>query len=98
MKNIALRTPQSFVKRIEGEMVVVTEDKAKTKWCPFVRIMDGAGLVETTMNRVGSQKHPNCIASDCMAWRWAGPSDARGSREGAFAVGYCGLAGKTEFE
>lgn len=35
----------------------MTEEEAKTKWCPFARDVDGA---PTT----------NCIGSACMAWRW----------------------------
>lgn len=76
-----------------------TEEEARQLWCPFARAIPATilGGVATTVvgvpahNRV--QEHGeheatwhtshNCIASACMAWRWAG--------EGR---GYCGLAGK----
>lgn len=36
-----------------------TETEAKTKWCPF----RGGGQV--------SEDQTHCLASGCMAWRWA---------------------------
>ena len=53
----------------------MTEDEAKTKWCPMARYIIDEGNQGTYAagNRpigapfgVGS----NCIASDCMMWRW----------------------------
>ena len=51
----------------------MTEDQARTKWCPHVRYGDGGDDVAT--NRCGkftSENHEwaRCIASDCMMWRW----------------------------
>ncbi len=64
----------------------MTEDEAKTKWCPFVRailatkgdngLMDPAPI--STFNRIGHENTDriepcsvtHCIASACMAWRW----------------------------
>ena len=52
-----------------------TEDEAREKWCPFAR-----GAIE-----------PVCVASNCMAWRWANPkSEPHGSKP----KGFCGLAGR----
>ncbi len=62
---------------------VMTEDEAKKKWCPFVRLVvadaTGADPSSVAANRVGVRgtrevKLPDaacCIASACMAWRWS---------------------------
>lgn len=58
----------------------MTEDEAKTKWCPFARVLidDGDGGHRTSANRLemGGEPGPDldwptprCIASECMAWR-----------------------------
>jgi hypothetical protein len=57
----------------------MTENEAKTKWCPFVRVSAGAGCIGGVSNRQdGSHNktpdgNPNCIGSACMAWREAEP-------------------------
>ncbi|CAB4165151.1 hypothetical protein UFOVP833_31 [uncultured Caudovirales phage] len=55
----------------------MTEDEAKTKWCPFARqatVFSREGATGGTANRDGPHHYgvPNveCIASACMAWRW----------------------------
>lgn len=63
----------------------MTEDKAKTKWCPFARIIggkiDAAGASshrdgQTAFNRIVDEAKWSvpvggaCIGSACMAWRW----------------------------
>ncbi len=69
----------------------MTEEKAKTKWCPFARALgereDGASG-NYTANRGVAGKPDDwclCIASDCMAWRRFSAAD-----------GYCGLAGNPD--
>ena len=63
----------------------MTEEEAKTKWCPFVRGVFGKNQNDsfdlksnTVHNRVlldtgdvGIHPAMNCIGSACMAWRWA---------------------------
>lgn len=58
----------------------MTEEEAKTKWCPSVRV-SGVGTFdngEWSTNRDDAVKQENlcCIGSACMAWRWHGPEDA----------------------
>jgi hypothetical protein len=58
----------------------MTEEQAKGKWCPFARVDIDSG------NR--------CIASACMAWRWAGTASQYPRKAGV--PGFCGLAGRPE--
>ncbi len=58
----------------------MNEEEAKTKWCPFVRLVVGAGeKFAPSCNRMATTEEPiftrfsqtaSCIASECMAWRW----------------------------
>ena len=55
--------------------MILTEDEAKTKWCPFARESYSAdhkgGVATATANRfTGLNDYSRCIASQCMAWRW----------------------------
>ncbi len=67
----------------------MTEDDAKTKWCPMVRqSFDGVAI------NVTDSEFPPCIGSACMMWReksvWV--EDHLGNF-GEQSGGYCGLAG-----
>ena len=73
----------------------MTEDEAKTKWCPFTKI----AALEGTSD-VGLPRAALCIGSACMAWRWTHhlvgndfqpPSEWPAERTDN---GYCGLAGR----
>jgi len=65
----------------------LTEDQARTKWCPMVR---QAGIYnDVTPNRSGFRATSGidqgyawnkCVASDCMMW------------QSVLDKGYCGLA------
>lgn len=46
------------------------EEDAKTKWCPFSRVMmwEPQEGQNPAVNR--NLADVNCIASGCMAWRW----------------------------
>lgn len=83
----------------------MTEDEAKTKWCPFYRSASNGGY--TVDNRAPNDDYAgkgfqrfNCIASACMAWRHTyDTTDAfKAAMDDSFSAaptgGYCGLAGK----
>lgn len=63
----------------------MTEEEAKTKWCPFNRITPGNADYHACNNRgeVASRDATlsvNCIGSACTAWRWGrATSDAPSS-------------------
>ena len=72
----------------------MTEQEARTKWCPMVRITwYPTPAPETSIsgwNR--DEMNTNCMASDCMMWRWHG--GRRPEKQMEAARGYCGLGGK----
>lgn len=48
----------------------MTEDEARTKWCPMGRF-SGGGQGQSAVNRDNKDRPITaCIASDCMMWRW----------------------------
>lgn len=50
--------------------MILTEEEAKTKWCPYVRVEYGT---TSGLNRDGlgcAADTAICLASGCMAWRW----------------------------
>lgn len=66
-------------------MSAMLEEDARRCWCPFARSYTTTEEGDpVTFNRTwqGVPKATNCLGSQCMAWRWHGPS-----------VGTCGLAG-----
>ncbi len=67
--------------------MLVSEEDAKTKWCPFARIYPGEpGMPAANRHNQHNDDDPaNCIAARCMAWR----IDSDGA-------GYCGLAGSPQ--
>lgn len=60
---------------------MITEDAARTKWCPFSRTMisikddDGETVGYNVANRGTIKdtvmKNSRCLGSSCIAWRWA---------------------------
>lgn len=84
----------------------MTEEEAKTKWCPFARVgvrwMDSqaaslADLTAVAVNRgENAAEQARCLGSACMAWRWTSgwplPDDPLLVSERY--AGFCGLAGR----
>ncbi len=72
----------------------MTEEEAKTKWCPFaLQIWKAADNNDLSMNRDGTGVPTAfCLGSACMAWRWS--AFAEGEEHAGNVHGYCGLAGK----
>jgi hypothetical protein len=62
----------------------MTEDEAKTKWCP--------AMAKESINRRDGKE--TCIGSACMAWRWKMTWDETGTGVEENVHGYCGLAGE----
>ncbi len=88
---------------------MLTEDEAKTKWCPFARVGSPAVHDAAVMNRMVSEDSAlvadlaPCVGSACMAWRPISV-DALLKRQPEIPKddpgvrnyvvrGYCGLAG-----
>jgi hypothetical protein len=92
----------------EGLRMICTEDEARKKWCPMVRYLPQPwnflryifhGNTGFTTNRANRAVGNNCIASDCMMWRWTGECKTGVpitsiSKHGPTELGYCGLGGK----
>lgn len=60
----------------------LTEDEARGYWCPLGRQVGCVDRYQTTyvvgsVNRVDHGDVPACLASQCMAWRWATPKPLR---------------------
>ena len=79
--------------------MLMTEKAAREKWCPHVRI-DSNNRLHNSLTHVfqNSEKMYHCIAGDCMGWREFQLSHLKGSGSGVQAHGYCGYAGRPEFE
>lgn len=80
--------------------MILTEDEAKTKWCPDARGCVSSGHVVNRRQYLvwedGEKRAPVpdstlCLGSACMAWRWGRTVD----EETGEPRGYCGKAGKS---
>ena len=84
----------------------MTEEEAKTKWCPFARVITvhtAEGMIVGPGNRteICGEDHFTkpmgsfCIGSACMAWRWDENEPVPFTDETQPPNGgYCGLAGQ----
>lgn len=90
---------------------MLTEKEAREKWCPFALVPTQIAKFGNAVNErttyefhpSASNRHPGpepregcqCIASDCMAWRWRRRyADDKKDAEISHCTGYCGLGGK----
>lgn len=72
----------------------MTEDEAKTKWCPMVQVTAAQHFndVEYGDNRGNGDEDHNCIASNCMMWRWDELFRTQKEKDNGIKLyGYCGL-------
>jgi len=75
----------------------MTEDEAKTKWCPQVRFTSDSHKNTVSINKYidgGIPPASNCIASDCMMWKETHEirQDPETKEMGAYPNGgHCGL-------
>lgn len=90
--------------------MLLSEEEARKKVCPHLPVDRVQGSIDPDRNCVW--QFARCIASACMAWRWAEekneeaqmafeaccPTGASMGCEvtGPSPVGYCGLAGRPE--
>ena len=78
----------------------MTEEEAKTKWCPEARVFDSDGGSAAGANRkLGYDwaSRTNCIASDCMMWRWEFDEYqivGDNGEQKSLTMGFCGKGGK----
>lgn len=68
---------------------ILTEDQAKTRWCPFARVgldwhFDGQFAHFAANRNNDGEPIGRCIASGCMQWRVANEA----------GDGFCGLSGQ----
>lgn len=83
---------------------MTTEDEARKMWCPFVQValaQSHGAFGHSSSSRTNRPPEtyrdgrnikldgPNCIAADCMAWRWKKVSNVFSTTHG-----HCGLAGQ----
>ena len=78
--------------------MLLTEEEARTKWCPHVRDLNDESSGNTAYNFSTKEgRNPEfarCIASDCTQWRWhCSPENVDVPEYGQKPTGYCGLSG-----
>ena len=79
--------------------MLTTENSAREKWCPFVRISGSNRLYNEKTDGFKNAPHPyHCIAGECMAWRELHYSHVKGGDQSLEQHGYCGLAERPYLE
>jgi hypothetical protein len=86
--------------------MIISEDAARNRWCPHARSFYHNGSSVTSANRdIPGGNIPACIASHCLAWRWA---EAKRIKDIDLVtsdvvdlpprLGFCGLSGIPQHE
>lgn len=80
-------------------MALLTEQQAKSKWCPLARAESTRGSNAIPVNRSGNAPDVDClcIASGCMAWRSEAVTLDREGHSPERVLGYCGAFGPAKF-
>jgi hypothetical protein len=71
----------------------MTEQEAKTKWCPMVRHVGPKAPLDSTPQDAVHNNGAHCKGAQCMMWRWDGWT-TEPITDGKPDQGHCGLAGK----
>lgn len=83
--------------------MILSINDAKKKWCPFFRVAifqssNGMGhsVAGYAPNRqdydeYSPLKGSNCIANECMAWKWYSTAETREFGPKKERMGFCGL-------
>lgn len=72
----------------------MTEDEAKTKWCPHARVgvVDSGMAINLMLMDDNSRRYEQCIASACMMWVWNVPKTVGAGQDiDRSKYGHCGL-------
>jgi len=76
----------------------MTEEEAKTKWCPHVTLTQITAMVAATIANDGDaveqmqEASQKCIGSNCMMWRLDEKRDENMVLVPCDTGGHCGLA------
>lgn len=81
----------------------MTEEEAKNMWCPMYRQPVSGSRSNRGFGGPFSGDEPRCVGSMCMMWRWHTKLKHDGSKFDTYITipgntGYCGLAGKPDYE
>jgi hypothetical protein len=68
----------------------MTEEEAKTKWCPHLRA-NGSNVLGVKEGEIERGTDTNCIASDCMMWVSDGTASKEDDPKHYNKLGHCGL-------
>ena len=76
--------------------MMISEEVAKTKWCPLAVVIvrdmySGAAGNRSNDKNTGLLTGARCLGSRCMAWRWEIYNGAEAVHQ-AGDCGFCGMA------